>query len=603
MKRGTLTNFFVVVVIALSNRTSDAVQLMNEEGESLWIAVIDDDANCKDMTEKIKSMVDGHRRLLQSDNVGTLEEMSEGDMDCFVHFSAPTGDIVDTIRGLPGVTSVEQDDEVSFFGEEWGRDRADQDDLPLDKKEYSPMYTGKGQCLYVIDTGIYKEHNDFTGRASYGGDFIKEATPGDNNGHGTHCASTAAGAMYGIAPETETIKGVKVLSGGGSGSSAGVIKGIQWAVNDAKKMKKTCVLSLSLGGGANAALNKAAVDAASKHIVVVAAGNSNTDACSGSPSGAGGSVITVGSTKSDDFRSSFSNFGPCVDIFGPGSNIRAAYIGSPSTTNVLSGTSMATPYIAGIALQMLQKHNGDLDAAYNELFAVAVSGKLKDIGQGSPNLLGRIDDYTGPPTPPTMKPTMPPTLPDPTLCKLNTATGKYDICVEFESSKFGTYAWKDTPIVAPIVTPTDELMCKNTADDFKGKFVLVKRGSCLFFDKVKNCEQQGALGVFIYNSDKGDVIFPPAYYGKGKTNLPSCMIGNNDGTKIFNDNDMIHWGVYLGSNVEPVPSPPPTPLPTASPTEAPTRFRCDDNEQEQCKKERKCAWDGFVCYIKPKFQK
>lgn len=589
-----------IVSLLLCGYCSHALQMTSNEGEGLWIAIIDDNADCNEMTSTIKNMVSGHRRVLGSSSVGTLEELSVGKFDCFVHFSAPSLTVVDAVRAVPGVVSVEPDEEVSLF-ETWGRDRADQDNLPLDNKNYMPPYTGIGQCLYIVDTGIFKEHNDFTGRAEYGADFIGESNPSDNNGHGTHCSSTAAGAKYGIAPETSTIKGVKVLSATGSGSSAGVIKGIQWAVNDAGS--KTCVISMSLGGPENAALDKAAQDAAKKHIVVVAAGNSNMDACRGSPSGAGGNVITVGSTKRDDYRSSFSNYGSCVDIFGPGSDITAAYKGSKTSTAVLSGTSMATPYIAGIALQMLQKNGGNLGAAYNDLFAAALGGKVKDAGKGSRNLLGRIVDYTGPPTPPTLKPTTGPTMPEPSLCKYNTKRKNWNICADFHPSSFGTDNWKDVPIRAQITWPSnvaDKHMCKKTSDDFTGKLVLVERGSCLFFDKVKNCENQGALGVIIYNNIKGNAAFPPAYYGKGTTTLPSCMIGNTDGVKIFRNNDLVNWGALLDGGKVDTPTPPPTPLPTASPTPV---FRCDGNADEAtCTKEPKCAWDGFVCYIRLKYQ-
>ena len=610
-------------------------QVVASNGEGLWIATIDDDYNCDDMTSKIENLISGHRRRLDggataegSGDQGVLEEM-DGGYDCFVEFSSPDEVMVDLIREMDGVVSVDPDEEISLF-EHWGRDRADQDDLPLDNKNYMPSYTGMGQCLYVIDTGILATHNDFTGRASMGGDFVNENPAADNNGHGTHCASIAAGGKYGIAPMTDVIKGVKVLSAGGSGSSAGVIKGIQWAVNDADKvLKKTCVLSLSLGGGKNSALEKAVMDAAKKHIVVVAAGNSNMDACGGSPAGAGGNVITVGSTKKDDFRSSFSNYGKCLDIFGPGSDIKAAYIGSNSATRVLSGTSMATPYIAGLALQTLQKNGGNLMAARQDLFASALGGKVKDAGKNSPNLLGRTIEYTGPPTPPTIMPTMPPTMPDPTLCKKNPKTGKYDICVEFAKSKFGMHPWEKNPMMHTLVKPSaaaDELMCEPSKDDFKGKFVLVKRGSCLFMTKVKNCEKQGAMGVIIYN-DESDTIFPPAYYGNEKTKIPSCMVGKKDGTKTLMDGNMMKWGVNMdsvgptmppsmppsmGPTMTPAPTMQPTkktrrptPSPTPRPTRAPTiPLRCDNTTtKEACRKRHKCNWDGYVCYIKWKYQK
>lgn len=609
----------------LTAREITARQLQASDGSSLWIATINDDYDCDDMTEKIKALSTSNRRMLgeiNDDNV--FIDKLKGDDDCFVEFSGSGEFAHDVIGAMEGVDDISPNEEISAFL--WGRDRADQEDLPLDGAPYNPPFNGDGQCLYIIDTGIFPEHNDFTGRAKFGGDFINENNPNDNNGHGTHCSSIAAGAMYGIAPATTSIYGVKVLSGGGSGSSAGVIKGIQWAVSHANKMKKTCVLSLSLGGGANAALDKAAEDASKKHFVIVAAGNSDMSACTSSPARAGGKVITVGSTKIDDYRSSFSNYGKCVNIFGPGSDIEAAYIGGKSKTKKLSGTSMATPYIAGLALQALQKNDGRYMEAYNDLMANAVPDKVKDAGKDSTNLLGQSFTYTGPPTLPTMKPTMPPTVPDPTLCEWNPKSKAYDICVDFEPSYFGTHEWDKKPIVAPVMLSEegDGQLCTGTKENFKGKFAIVKRGDCLFHDKVLNAQKQGAVGVFIY-AEKSTTIFRPNFYGNDKTTIPSCMIHFDSGTKVFKNGDMVHWGSVVGGNT---PSPPPTMkpgstseptnkptseptarptkrLPTTRPTRQPTMpLRCDNTKDEaECRARKKCAWDGFICFIRFKYQK
>lgn len=579
-------------------------QIISSDGESMWLASIGDDPkyNCNKMTAKISDLLHNHRRMLGSDVPSVLEGLDGGEeYDCFVLFSSPDNVVVELVRDLDGVDSVVPDEEVSMLVE-WGQDRSDQDSLPLDNGAYLPTFTGAGQCLYVIDTGILPTHVDFGGRAFHGADFIEEGDPVDQNGHGTHCASIAGGGTYGIAPGVDTIKGVKVLGRTGSGSSAGVIKGIQWAVKDAGS--KTSVISLSLGGVENSALDTAVENAAKKHIVVVAAGNSNTDACGSSPAGAGGKVLTIGSTKKDDFRSSFSNYGECVDMFGPGSDIKAAYIGSGNTnTNVLSGTSMATPYIAGIALQALEKNGGKLASARNDLIANAIGGVVKDAGIGSTNRLGRIFEYTGPPTMPTMQPTM---QMEPLLCSKNTNTGLYNTCVDFKASEFGTYGWMDDGIQGPVMfSKENPELCKESSDDFTGKIALVKRGGCFFFDKVKNAEKQGAKAVLIWN-DSSSVPFSPGYNGDDDTKLASAMI-HRDTKNSFKDGDMLRWGSPdMFGDTPPatgVPTMRPTKVsPTMRPTKAPVeQLRCDLYDEATCRKRKKCRWDGWVCYIKPKY--
>lgn len=577
-----MTYFIKLNVFALMLSGTLARQLSTTNGDALWIATIDDGYDCEVMTERIRSITEkhNHRRLL-SDDI-KIEEM-RGDDDCFVEFSG-TFDMAVTVNNTEGVIDVDPNDEVMIGDYYWHLDRSDQPSLPLDRDVYSPAFTGLGQTVYIVDTGVYKDHVDLVGRASYGGDFIGETYPGDNNGHGTHTSSISAGSKHGIAPSANIV-GVKVLSAGGSGPTSGVIKGVQWAVKDAGS--RTSVISLSLGGSKSTAMNKAVQDAAKKHIVVVAAGNSNRDACLYSPASAKGNVITVGSSTKTDYRSSFSNYGECVDIFGPGSFIIAAYIGSPTETRTLSGTSMATPYIAGIALQLLEKYNGDLTMTYNELFNTATPSKLKgDIGKNSPNLLGLIPTYTGPPTPPTTKPTMPPTPPEPKLCL-------GEDCFEFMPSRFGKQTWYEKDMVFETAIPSSPLMCDKTEDDFTDKFAVVSRGSCLFFNKVKNCEIQGAKGVIIVN-DIDSKIFEPAYYGQGTTDIPSCMISKADGAILFNsEGNELKWGRMDGTTEPPSETPVPTPPPTLM------LRKCCSFGRKGCKNRKsRCKWDGAEgkCY-------
>ena len=177
------------------------------------------------------------------------------------------------------------------------------------------------------------------------------------SGHGTHCASTAAGATYGVA-KSATIVTVQVLSCSGTGSGAGVIAGIDWAVDDAGKRSQKAVISMSLGGGFSASENQAIATAVAQDVVVVAAaGNDDSDACSYSPASAP-EALTVGSTTQNDVKSSFSNHGSCVDIHAPGSSITAAWSSSDSSIATISGTSMACPHVAGAALPCLETDDG-----------------------------------------------------------------------------------------------------------------------------------------------------------------------------------------------------------------------------------------------------
>lgn len=559
---------FLSAILVCCFGLSHGRQLSTVGGDSLWIATVDDDFDCDAMTQTIKDLTENHsdRRLLAEDKVVIVE--MKGDDDCFIEFSG-TPSMANVVNNTVGIIDVDPNNEIVI---NWHLDRSDQQSLPLDGAPYAPIYTGAGQRVYIIDTGVFTMHDDFGGRATMGLDLVEEYLgPFDNNGHGTHCSSIAAGANHGIAPNADIV-GVKVLGSGGSGATSDVIQGIQWAVKHAGR--KTSVISLSLGGPKSSSLDKAVVSASGKHIVVVAAGNSNSDACKSSPSGASGDVITVGSTTNTDSKSDFSSYGPCVDIFGPGSNIVAAFIGGTSATKSLSGTSMATPYIAGIALQLLEKNGGDLKSTHQEIFNTAVYGKLNgNIGLDSPNLLGLIPTYTGPPTLPTISPTKQPTLPDPKLC-----TGTK--CVEFKASTFGqkSYYEKDLQYDIGIPTGGDMRMCAPTKDDFKNKVVVVERGGCLFFDKVKNCEKQGAKAVLISN-DSNSVIFEPGYYGTETTNIPSCMISKRDGNELKTMvGQSLIWGRFA--------------YPTRVPTTMPTGQirQCDTFGKRGCNRKKRCKW-------------
>jgi subtilisin family serine protease len=229
----------------------------------------------------------------------------------------------------------------------WGLDRSDQRALPLDG-EISRAGTGENVKVYIIDTGVRMTNLDFTSRVVPGFSAIADGRGTDDcHGHGTHVAGTVAGDSYGFATKA-TIVPVRVLDCQGGGTSSGVISGINWMIKN-HVPGQPAVANLSLGGGYDAALNDAVERAVAAGItVVVAAGNESTDACSKSPASAP-SAITVGSTTSTDTRSSFSNVGACVDIFAPGSSIVSTGILGPTSTTLMSGTSMAAPHVAGVA--------------------------------------------------------------------------------------------------------------------------------------------------------------------------------------------------------------------------------------------------------------
>jgi len=254
-----------------------------------------------------------------------------------------------------------------------------------------PANGGTGVTVYVADTGILTTHQDFGSRASFGVNYSTDSSTADGNGHGTHCAGTIGGTTYGVAKGV-TLVAVKVLSSGGSGSIAGIVNGVNWVTARATSGKS--VISMSLGGsGSQPSLTTAVNSAVSSGVaVVVAAGNSNDNACSYSPAGIA-NCITVGATalnaaNTADSRSSFSNYGTCVHIFAPGTNIRSAWIGSNTATNTISGTSMACPHVAGLAATVLQVNDNMSPAALKaSLISSSQSGLIGNVGTGSPNRL------------------------------------------------------------------------------------------------------------------------------------------------------------------------------------------------------------------------
>jgi len=232
----------------------------------------------------------------------------------------------------------------------WGKARISSITLPPQFSPYIwPNRGGAGVDAYIIDTGIYIEHDEFyPNRAIAGANFITNEVNTDLNGHGTHVAGTVGGNSFGIAPSC-TMIGVKVLDRNGSGTLLGVIQGMEYVGIRRKETQNPSTANMSLGAGLSAAVNDAAdalVDTGV--VVVVAAGNSNRVSCGFSPASAK-QVISVAASDASDIRAYFSNYGGCTDIFAPGVNILSAYIGGRGSQNTLSGTSMAAPHVAGVA--------------------------------------------------------------------------------------------------------------------------------------------------------------------------------------------------------------------------------------------------------------
>ncbi|AYY88927.1 S8 family peptidase [Acinetobacter baumannii] len=295
---------------------------------------------------------------------------------------------IEAMKKNPQVLSVESDtivniDATTQSNPDWGIDRLDQKALPLNST-YSYLQTGSGTTAYIVDTGILSSHQEFSGRVLSGYTAISDGNgTTDCNGHGTHVAGTVGGTTYGVAKSVNLVP-IRILGCDGSGASSNVIAGLDWIL---KNGKKPAVVNMSLGGATSSSLDSAVENLFNNgYVMVVAAGNSNTDACSSSPARVS-KAITVAATDNTDTRASYSNYGSCVDIFAPGSQINSSWIGSNTATKILNGTSMATPHVAGVVAEMLQSTpTASPQTISTNLLNQASSNVVKN-PSGSPNRL------------------------------------------------------------------------------------------------------------------------------------------------------------------------------------------------------------------------
>jgi subtilisin family serine protease len=288
----------------------------------------------------------------------------------------------------PRVAWIEEDAEIHGVTTQsnppWGLDRIDQHNLPF-SGTYIYNFVGTGVHAYIIDSGIRSTHAEFGGRATKDYDAVGDGQNGnDCNGHGTHVAGTVGGATYGVAKNVR-LHAVRVLGCGNTGTIAALVAGIDWVTSH---RILPAVANVSIESSASSTVDTAVNNSVNNGVFyAVAAGNGNQDACYTSPARAA-NVYTVGATTSSDARSSFSNFGSCLEIFAPGSAITSAWYTSDTATNVLDGTSMATPHVTGAAALALQENSSLTPSQVaTTLTNRATTGVLSGIGTGSPNRL------------------------------------------------------------------------------------------------------------------------------------------------------------------------------------------------------------------------
>lgn len=374
-------NKVAAVLVAAASYVA-AAPAANEVVPGQYIVVFKKDAPQQSVTAHINAL---KTTKFVGGGAGIIHEYN---MKGFQGYAAKIpADAIKKLESDPAVDYVQEDRIIKAFGDQanptWGLNRLDQRALPLDTGFTFPDSQGAGVDAYIVDTGIQVEHPEFEGRARVGASFTNDNDK-DGNGHGTHVAGTVGSKTYGVAKKVSLIA-VKVLNAQGSGTTSGVVAGINWVAENAKKTpNRKSVANMSLGGGADTVLDQAVAAAIKAGTVfAVAAGNSAGDACVVSPGRVPEAITVAASDKNDQFAS-FSEKGSCVDIIAPGVDILSTW--NAGNTKTISGTSMATPHVAGVVALALAEGKTAADVT-KYLTTIASKNRIKGSLGTTPNQL------------------------------------------------------------------------------------------------------------------------------------------------------------------------------------------------------------------------